>query len=107
MDLVLKLSRALKIMMDLMELCYPGRVRLFILNLHMNAELRPAEMYLMKIYWFSTFRIPQSGKDLVNRMYSAGYQAEKSHNPYWDKLGMTFEDPDGYRVVLQNTSWQT
>ncbi len=26
-------------------------------------------------------------------------------NPYWDKLGRTFEDPDGYRVVLQNADW--
>lgn len=25
-----------------------------------------------------------------------------SFYPYWDKQGKTFEDPDGYRVVLQN-----
>ncbi|WP_420360213.1 hypothetical protein [Agrobacterium vitis] len=28
-----------------------------------------------------------------------------SYNPYWDNLGKTFEDPDGYRVVLQNSAW--
>jgi catechol 2,3-dioxygenase-like lactoylglutathione lyase family enzyme len=28
-----------------------------------------------------------------------------SANPYWDRQGVTFEDPDGYRVVLQNASW--
>jgi len=29
----------------------------------------------------------------------------KAFNPYWDKNGKTFEDPDGYRVVLQRASW--
>ncbi len=41
----------------------------------------------------------------VARLEQAGYQATKSFNPYWDKNGNTFEDPDGYRVVLQNASW--
>ena len=55
------------------------------------------------------FYIPDTAqwKGLVNRLISNGYQAVKSHNPYWDKQGMTFEDPDGYRVVLQNASWRT
>jgi catechol 2,3-dioxygenase-like lactoylglutathione lyase family enzyme len=41
----------------------------------------------------------------VNRLEQAGYHAVKSFNPYWDKRGTTFEDPDGYRVVLQNATW--
>ena len=40
-----------------------------------------------------------------NRMAQHGYEPVPSFNPYWDKLGKTFEDADGYRVVLQNTSW--
>ena len=24
---------------------------------------------------------------------------------YWERHGLTYEDPDGYRVVLQNASW--
>jgi hypothetical protein len=28
-----------------------------------------------------------------------------SLNPYWDVSGRTFEDPDGYRIVLQNAAW--
>ena len=39
------------------------------------------------------------------RLGGVGYAAVKSFNPYWDRRGRTFEDPDGYRVVLQNTSW--
>jgi len=38
----------------------------------------------------------------VDRMEQAGHAAVPSFNPYWDRHGRTFEDPDGYRVVLQN-----
>jgi hypothetical protein len=41
----------------------------------------------------------------VQRLESLGYRAVKASNRYWDKQGKTFEDPDGYRVVLQNASW--
>lgn len=41
----------------------------------------------------------------VDRMQAAGYQAVPSSNPYWDRDGLTFEDPDGYRVVLENSEW--
>lgn len=41
-------------------------------------------------------------KAAVDRMIKYGYQPVRSYNPYWDKVGKTFEDPDGYRVVLQN-----
>ncbi len=41
----------------------------------------------------------------VQRLESQGYKAVKAFNPYWDKQGKTFEDPDGYRVVLQNARW--
>jgi hypothetical protein len=38
-------------------------------------------------------------------MEKAGHKPVTAFNPYWDKNGKTFEDPDGYRVVLQNTAW--
>lgn len=41
----------------------------------------------------------------VDQMVARGCEPVKSHNPYWDTKGMTFEDMDGYRVVLQNASW--
>jgi hypothetical protein len=28
-----------------------------------------------------------------------------SANPYWDRHGVTIEDPDGFRVVLVASSW--
>jgi len=41
----------------------------------------------------------------VERMKAHGYEPVPAFNPYWDRQGVTFEDPDGYRVVLQNTTW--
>jgi YycE-like C-terminal domain/YycE-like N-terminal domain len=41
------------------------------------------------------------------RMNAAGFVAVASFNPYWDAQGRTFEDPDGYRVVLQRADWST
>ena len=41
----------------------------------------------------------------AGQMRSAGFDPVASFNPYWDRLGLTFEDPDGYRVVLQNDHW--
>ncbi|HZH50483.1 MAG TPA: VOC family protein [Microvirga sp.] len=43
----------------------------------------------------------------VDRMRFHGYRPVSSFNPYWDRRGVTFEDPDGYRVVLQNAAWET
>jgi len=39
------------------------------------------------------------------QMISAGFRKLPSYNPYWDLQGRTFEDIDGYRVVLQNAAW--
>lgn len=41
----------------------------------------------------------------VRRMCDEGFMPVRSFNPYWDREGMTFEDPDGYRIVLQNSPW--
>jgi catechol 2,3-dioxygenase-like lactoylglutathione lyase family enzyme len=42
----------------------------------------------------------------VARMKEHGYSSVRSFNPYWDREGATFEDCDGYRVVLQNAEWR-
>jgi catechol 2,3-dioxygenase-like lactoylglutathione lyase family enzyme len=53
------------------------------------------------------FYFPNTGewRAAVQRMRDAGFAPSRSFNPYWDRDGLTFEDPDGYRVVLQNASW--
>lgn len=44
-------------------------------------------------------------EEAVQRMMAYGYLPIPSNNPYWNKRGKTFEDCDGYRVVLQNSMW--
>lgn len=53
------------------------------------------------------FYLPEEDKfkEAVARMEKAGVSAVASFNPYWDNCGKTFEDPDGYRVVLANMKW--
>jgi catechol 2,3-dioxygenase-like lactoylglutathione lyase family enzyme len=42
----------------------------------------------------------------VARMGGAGFSPVPAFNPYWDRDGVTFEDPDGYRIVFQHAAWQ-
>lgn len=46
-------------------------------------------------------------RNCVEKMESAGFAPVKSYNPYWDAddQGKTFEDADGYRVVIWNGAW--
>jgi catechol 2,3-dioxygenase-like lactoylglutathione lyase family enzyme len=44
--------------------------------------------------------------EAVARMKQHGYAPVRSFNPYWDREGVTFEDHDGYRIVLQNAEWR-
>jgi catechol 2,3-dioxygenase-like lactoylglutathione lyase family enzyme len=43
----------------------------------------------------------------VGRMRSAGFAPTLAFNPYWNRDGVTFEDPDGYRIVFQRAAWST
>lgn len=45
-------------------------------------------------------------ENICHTMSTAGFKQVKSLNPYWDNSGKTFEDPERYRVVLQNKSWE-
>ncbi|GAB3240477.1 VOC family protein [Hymenobacter seoulensis] len=53
------------------------------------------------------FYVPDADEWLlaVNRMREAGFESVSAHNPYWNQHGVTFTDPDGYRVVLQQAAW--
>jgi catechol 2,3-dioxygenase-like lactoylglutathione lyase family enzyme len=66
-----------------------------------TAGRAPTEDHLLVFY------LPDEAewRAAVERLEQAGHQAVKAFNPYWDKLGKTFEDPDGYRVVLQHAGW--
>ena len=38
------------------------------------------------------------------RLGRMGHEPVSPENPYWKDKGLTFEDPEGWRVVLMNTS---
>ncbi|WP_400192443.1 VOC family protein [Hymenobacter sp. B81] len=42
----------------------------------------------------------------VQRLRAAGFAPTAAHNPYWDQQGLTFQDPDGYGIVLQRAAWE-
>jgi len=41
----------------------------------------------------------------VDRMVAAGHRPIAPVNPYWARSAVTFEDPEGYGVVLQHGPW--
>ena len=44
-------------------------------------------------------------RTVCRRMLAAGFRRVESNNPYWDVMGATFEDIDGYRIVVQRDHW--
>lgn len=40
---------------------------------------------------------------IAGRLNAMGYGPVSPENPYWEKAGITIEDPDGWRIVLMNT----
>ncbi|EST10726.1 VOC family protein [Sporolactobacillus laevolacticus] len=40
---------------------------------------------------------------VVQRLNQMGYEEVAPENPYWKNNGVTIEDPDGWRIVLQNS----
>lgn len=56
----------------------------------------------------AVFYVPSrpAWKEACAGMLAAGFRQVASFNPYWDAQGRTYEDNDGYRVVLQNAGWR-
>lgn len=52
------------------------------------------------------FYLPDTGEwqTACDRAVVSGFRCVPSLNPYWDTVGRTFADRDGYRIVLQNAS---
>lgn len=55
------------------------------------------------VFYFVDNGILQS---CFTNMTLAGFKEVSSYNPYWNDVGKTLEDLDGYRVVLVNQAWQ-
>jgi catechol 2,3-dioxygenase-like lactoylglutathione lyase family enzyme len=46
-----------------------------------------------------------SDQEVARLVAQAGVRPVPSTNPYWDRVGVTITDPDGFRVVLVAGSW--
>ena len=53
------------------------------------------------------FYLPDSDlwTSTVDAVRAFGAREVRNSNPYWRQRGLTFEDPDGNLVVLQNAAW--
>lgn len=53
------------------------------------------------------FYLPEEAvwQQAVARLSAAGREPVAPHNPYWAQQGLTYLDPDGYRIVLQRADW--
>jgi len=53
------------------------------------------------------FYIPDSTEisNATERLQNLGYFPVLPENPYWQDKSLTFEDPDGWRVVLFRGTW--
>ena len=49
----------------------------------------------------------ENWRKTCDRMLEAGFIEVAPFNPYWGKHGCTFEDHDGYRVVLERDEWSS
>lgn len=66
-----------------------------------HAASRPGPEDLLVLYLGAAI---ESG--LVERLTRCGGTRVTSPNPYWQRWGVTLEDPDGYRLVLSHRSWE-
>jgi catechol 2,3-dioxygenase-like lactoylglutathione lyase family enzyme len=46
-----------------------------------------------------------SRQELARLLSRSGGRPVPSANPYWDGVGVTIADPDGFRIVLVPSSW--
>jgi catechol 2,3-dioxygenase-like lactoylglutathione lyase family enzyme len=80
----------------------PGaRWHLELVHEHGVAVARPSVEDLLVLY------LPEPGDFAARkaRVLSHDYRPVAAHNPYWERDGVTFEGPDGYRVVLTRRAW--
>ena len=69
---------------------------------HGESVGRAPNQECLLVFYVPDFR---DWRSVVDCIESHGVEPVKSFNPYWDRDGRTYEDPDGYRIVIQNASW--
>lgn len=63
---------------------------------HGSPGAAPSKDNLLALYLAE----PGAVEAVAARLEKGGYPRVEPENPYWKPIGVTFEDPDGWRVVL-------
>ena len=66
-----------------------------------SVGLAPSQDHLLVFYQPSF----ESWQSTIKKIEESGAAPVQSYNPYWDTNGRTYEDPDGYRIVIYNGTW--
>lgn len=68
---------------------------------HINAEpIEPPSKDNLLVFYIPDL---EARDEIVTRLNTMGYHEVEPENPYWGLNGITICDPDGWRIVLQNT----
>lgn len=70
---------------------------------HINGSPCPAPTKDNLLVFYITDK--QEIDKVAHRLKEMGYPEVEPENKYWQELGVTIEDPDGWRVVLMNRSY--
>jgi len=84
----------------------PGRGFELPLRVHPLSHSSCRASSALKTWWFCTYRRQPSGKLPAPGCWTLGFKQVASFQSYWETQGRTFEDPDGYRIVLQQAEWR-
>lgn len=63
---------------------------------HAHCQMVPSKDFLLVFY----IEAREEAQEINNRMMRLGYRAVEPLNPYWIGISKTYEDPDGWRVVI-------
>jgi catechol 2,3-dioxygenase-like lactoylglutathione lyase family enzyme len=79
----------------------PWHLELTVCHMHPVAPQPTADDLLV-------FYLPDHAEWLARcaRMQAAGFRPTETLNPWWQRAGRSFADPDGYLFVLQNGPWR-
>jgi hypothetical protein len=68
-----------------------------------HGDIKPPTKDNLLVFYFPDDRLLTLIKGRIEKL---GYKLVSAENPYWNDKSFTFEDPDGWRVVLYNGSFK-
>ena len=73
-----------------------------VVSRHHPVQPSPTNEDLIVLYLPDTIEWTRRCQEMID----AGFKEVESFNPYWAERGRTFQDSDGYRVVIECAEWR-